>query len=254
MSAYSQETSNLSSAEFTILDVDLARPGAIHPRRDMIETPSWEFPNFDRDKDFMAKLLVYYAHPGHRHSHANRAMLTEAKRVRDITLVELYAEYPRFDIDIEREQRRLLDHDVILLQFPMFWYSTPSLLKEWIDLVLEHGFAYGVGGDRLQDKRLMLAITAGGPANAYRAEGYQHFTLRTFLTPLEQTARLCHMRFTPPYVLYASLRAADDGRLQPHAVGYRQLLEAVRDNRYDFHAAADRDVIDADHLPILEEH
>lgn len=181
-------------------------------------------------------------------------MLAEAKRVPDITLLDLYAEYPRFDIDIEREQRRLLDHDVLLLQFPMFWYSTPSLLKEWIDLVFEHGWAYGVGGDRLQDKRLMLAVTAGGPADAYSADGYQHFTLRTFLTPLEQTARLCLMTFTPPYVLYASLRAADDGRLQRHADGYRRLLEAVRDNRYDFHAAAGKDVVEADNLPILEEY
>lgn len=180
-------------------------------------------------------------------------MFAEARRVNDISLVDLYAEYPRFDIDIEREQVRLLDHDVVLLQFPLFWYSTPSLLKEWIDLVLEHGFAYGVGGERLRGKRLMLAVTAGGPADAYAVDGYQHFPLRTFLTPLEQTARLCHMTFSPPYVLYASLRAETDRRLEAHASGYRRLLEAIRDNRYDFHAADEHDVIVADRLPILEE-
>lgn len=96
----------------------------------------------------MARLLVYYAHPGHRHSQVNRHMARAAERVAGITFVDLYAEYPRFDIDVEREQQRLLDHDVILFQFPVFWYSTPSLLKEWQDLVLEHGFAYGAGGYR----------------------------------------------------------------------------------------------------------
>ena len=76
----------------------------------------------------MANLLVYYAHPGHKYSHANRALWRSAQAVTGITRVDLYAEYPRFDIDVDREQQRLLDHDVVLFQFPMFWYSTPSLI------------------------------------------------------------------------------------------------------------------------------
>ncbi len=201
----------------------------------------------------MARLIVYYAHPGNRHSQANKAMVAEARRVDGITFVDLYAEYPRFEIDIDREQQRLLDHDVILLQFPMFWYSTPSIIKEWEDLVLEHGFAYGAGGDTLAGKRLMLAVTAAGPEDAYTREGYQHYPIRTFLTPLEQTARLCHMSFPPPFVLFGSLKAPADGRIEPHAAAYRDLLEAIRDNRYDFAAVVDRDVVRYDDLPILEE-
>ncbi len=158
----------------------------------------------------MARLLVYYAHPGQKHSHANREMHARCSAIDDITLVDLYAEYPRFEIDIDREQQRLLDHDVILMQFPMFWYSTPSLLKEWIDLVLEHGFAYGHEGDKLTDKVMMLAVTAAGNEEAYSTEGYQRYPIRTFLTPLERTARLCHMKFPAPYVLYGSIRAVDD--------------------------------------------
>lgn len=200
----------------------------------------------------MAKLLVYYAHPGQKHSHANKAMLAAARTVEGITIVDLYAEYPRFDIDIDREQRRLLDNGVILFQFPMFWYSTPSLIKEWEDLVLEHGFAYGSGGEKLTGKRMMLAVTAAGPKDAYTPRGYQHYPIRAFLTPLEQTARLCHMAFTPPYVLFASLRAPEAGLVTPHAAGYRRLLEALRDDRYDFDAVADRDVVTFEDLPILE--
>ncbi|MDX1481250.1 MAG: NAD(P)H-dependent oxidoreductase [Woeseiaceae bacterium] len=200
----------------------------------------------------MARLLVYYAHPGQRHSRLNRALADIAREVDGISFIDLYAEYPRHEIDIDREQKRLVDHDVVLFQFPMFWYSTPSLVKEWIDLVLEHGFAYGKGGDALYGKRLMLAVSAGAPEEAYSPEGYQRHPLRTFLLPLEQTAILCHLAFTPPYTLYGSLRAADEHRIEPHADGYRRLLEAVRDDRFDFDAAARLDVITCDSLPIGE--
>ncbi len=198
----------------------------------------------------MANLLVYYAHPGHRHSHVNRHMAVVASAIDGISYVDLYSQYPRFDIDVDIEQRRLVEHDVILFQFPLFWYSTPSIIKEWEDLVLEHGFAYGSKGNELRGKRLMLAVTAAGPEDAYTPHGYQHYPLRTFLTPLEQTARLCKMQFPAPYVLYSSLAAPDAGRVEPHVDGYRMLLEAIRDDNYDFDEAMSRSVVTFDTLPI----
>ena len=134
----------------------------------------------------MAGLIVYYAHPGHKHSQVNCYMARVAAGVEGITYVDLYSDYPRMDINVDVEQERLLAHDVILFQFPLFWYSTPSIVKEWQDLVLEHGFAYGSGGDELEGKRMMLAITTAGPEDAYTEQGYQHYPLRTFLTPSEQ--------------------------------------------------------------------
>ena len=198
----------------------------------------------------MSSLIVYYAHPGHKFSHANRQMARVASQVDGITYVDLYRDYPRFDIDADIEQRRLLEHDVVLFQFPLFWYSTPSILKEWQDLVLEHGFAYGSGGDKLEGKRVLLAITAAGPEDAYSPGGYQHYPIRDFLRPLEQTARLCAMRFSAPYALFASLKAPNDGRLDPHVEGYRRLLYAIRDDRYDWDVADKSDVLGFDTLPI----
>lgn len=200
----------------------------------------------------MARLLVYYAHPGHRHSRVNRAMSERAQAIDGITFIDLYALYPRHDIDIAGEQARVLDADVILFQFPLFWYSTPSLIKDWQDLVLEHGFAYGAGGDHLSGKTMMLALSAAGAQEAYGPSGYQHYDLRTFLTPLEQTARLCRMNFAPPYVIYSSLKAPNDGHLAPHVDGYVRILEAIRDDRYDFVSAAASKVIQCDDLPIRE--
>jgi glutathione-regulated potassium-efflux system ancillary protein KefG len=200
----------------------------------------------------MSRLIVYYAHPGHKYSHANCAMAHVAENVEGITYVDLYRDYPRFDIDVDVEQQRLLEHDVVLFQFPMFWYSTPSILKEWQDLVLEHGFAYGSGGDELDGKRMLLAITAAGPKDAYSAGGYQHWPMRDFLRPLEQTARLCCMTFSAPYVLYDSLKAPQDGRLETHVEGYRKLLCAIRADRYNWEEADKREVLEFDSLPISE--
>ena len=201
----------------------------------------------------MAKLIVYYAHPGHKHSHVNRAMADAADDIEHITCVDLYRDYPRYDIDVNIEQQRLLEHDVILFQFPLFWYSTPSIIKEWQDLVLEHGFAYGSDGDRLAGKQMMLAVTAAGPEEAYAHGGFQNFPIRTFLTPLEQTARLCQMHFSAPYVLYSALKAPSSGQLELHVDGYRNLLEAIRDDRYAFSDAKKMDVIGFENLPIRKE-
>ncbi|MGR3714883.1 MAG: NAD(P)H-dependent oxidoreductase [Shimia sp.] len=177
----------------------------------------------------MVKVIHYYAHPGHKFSHANKAMWDASRNVDGVEHVDLYAEYPRHKINIDREQKRLVDHDVILFQFPIFWYSSPSLLKEWIDLTLEHGFAYGKDGDKLAGKWMMLAVTAAGPQEAYSAGGYQHFDLRTFLTPFEQTARLSKMRFAAPYVFHNALTADPSA----HAAGFAELLAALRDDRID---------------------
>ena len=89
-----------------------------------------------------------------------------------------------------------------------------------------------------------------GPEEAYTAKGYQHYPLRTFLTPLEQTARLCNMQFPAPYVLHSSLKAQSDGGIADHAAGYGRLLTAIRDNTYDFAATMDKDIVTHADLPI----
>lgn len=201
----------------------------------------------------MPRLILYYIHPGHRHSHTNQRMQQLAGAVENIEHVDLYREYPRFNINIDKEQQRLVDHDVVVLQFPVFWYSGPSLLKEWIDLVLEYGFAYGLEGDKLRGKKLLLAVTAGGPESAYRSSGYQNHTLRTFLTPFQQTATLCNMTFLSPYVLFNSLHTDDTSRIEQHARGYVRLLEAVRNDRFRTDDAQVRETIGFEDLDQLIE-
>ncbi|MGO4565941.1 NAD(P)H-dependent oxidoreductase [Rhizobium sp. 2YAF20] len=198
----------------------------------------------------MARVLVLFVHPGQRHSRVNVAMAKVAKSVDRVTFVDLYADYPTFNIDIDFEQARLQAHDVIVFQFPIYWYSTPALLKEWQDLVLEYGFAYGHNGDKLKGKIFLPVVTAGGPQDAYGATGRNHFSLRTLLSPLEQTANLCQMRYIPPLVLFSAHDSKNDGRAERHLSAYRTLLESLRDDHFHLERALQSDLLDHENLPI----
>lgn len=191
----------------------------------------------------MARVLVLFAHPGQRHSKINLALANAARSAEGVTFADLYAEYPQFKIDIDREQARLLEHDALVFQFPIYWYSTPSLLKEWQDLVLEYGFAYGTGGNSLKDKLFLPVVTAGGPQEAYSEQGYNHFPLRTLLSPLEQTANLCQMRYVPPLAIFAAQRAGNDGRGEAYVAAYRRLLGALCRDRFDLKAAQGHELL-----------
>jgi len=191
------------------------------------------------------RILVLFAHPSIDRSEVN-AELLRATRGRDfVTVVDLYAEYPDYHIDIDREQQRLREHDVVVFMFPLYWYSTPAILKEWQDLVLEYGFAYGHDGTALQGKPLLCAFTAGGPERAYRADGYNHATVRELLRPLEQTAALCGMRFVAPFVLFASRTAVEEGRVRAHVDDWVRVLDALRHDRLDVEAASALPVLNA---------
>ena len=197
----------------------------------------------------MANVLVLFAHPAQQQSRINRALADVARQTEGITFVDLYAKYPRFKIDIDAEQDQLLAHDVLVLQFPVYWYSTPSILKEWQDLVLEFGWAYGPGGDKLTGKRMMPVVTLGGAQEAYGEGGRNQFELRTLLSPLEATANLCGMTFLPPLALFSAHQARDDGRQTGHADDYRRLLTALREDRFD---AQDAPLTDPATLPQLQ--
>ena len=173
------------------------------------------------------KVLVLFAHPSQHRSEVNKPLFEAAKSLDFVTAVDLYAEYPRFNINVNREQKRLLEHDVIIFQFPFYWYSTPSILKEWQDLVLEYGFAYGHDGKFLRGKQFMCAISAGGQEHAYKAEGYNHFTVRELLRPLEQTATLTEMEYLPPFAIFGSRSAKEENRIERHVSNWNELLKAL---------------------------
>ena len=189
---------------------------------------------------------MLFAHPSLERSEVNRPLVKATSRVDGVTLVDLYAEYPDLAIDIDLEQGRLLEHDIIVFMHPLYWYSTPAILKEWQDLVLEHGFAYGSNGTALHGKIFFSALTAGGSEAGYCAEGFDHFTIRELLRPLEQTAIICGMVYLPPFALFGARTAVDEGRVNAHVADWVHVLTALRDGRLDIAAARDLPRLNAD--------
>jgi glutathione-regulated potassium-efflux system ancillary protein KefG len=182
------------------------------------------------------EILILFAHPALERSRVNQELVRAAAGLDGVTLHDLYEAYPDLDIDVPREQELLLAHDVVVLQHPFYWYSTPAILKEWFDLVLEHGWAYGHAGDRLRGKTMLSAITTGGSEEAYQEGGYNRFTMRQLLAPVEQTARLCGMEYLPPFVVHGT-HGLGRAEIERHADDYRRTLAALRGGGVDLERA-----------------
>jgi glutathione-regulated potassium-efflux system ancillary protein KefG len=196
------------------------------------------------------RVLVLFAHPALEKSRVHRRLVTAVPARPDVTFHDLYEAYPDYDVDVPHEQALLAAHDVIVLQHPFYWYSTPPLVKQWEDLVLEHGWAYGSQGRALEGKRMLSAITAGGGASAYEHEGYNRFTIRELLAPIEQTARLCRMTYLPPWVVHGTHRL-DDAEIAVATARYGALLDALADGRVGTAADGDAETMNVvlDRLP-----
>jgi len=146
--------------------------------------------------------LVIVSHPTLATSKANAPLVEAIRDLPDVELRHLEALYPDGRIDVPAEQAAALRAERIVFQFPLYWYSTPPMLKRWQDDVLAFGWAYGPGGTMLKGKTLQLVLTTGGPESVYRVGGYNLYPVRELLRPLEVTAHLCGMTLAEPLVLY----------------------------------------------------
>lgn len=148
------------------------------------------------------KALILLAHPQFQSSVLNRALLESACNDPRVVIRDLYALYPDFKINAAAEQKALVDADLIIFQFPFYWYSTPFLLKKWQDEVLTWGFAFGKLGTALAGKKWMIATTTGVDEAFYQPGPQNPFNMDAFLSPLTQTAVYCGMVPVPAIVLF----------------------------------------------------
>ena len=181
------------------------------------------------------RVLILFAHPALEKSRVHRRLVRAVADLPEITFHDLYEAYPDFQVDIAREQAQLSEHDLIVFQHPIYWYSPPALLKQWMDLVLQHGWAYGSQGNALVGKQALSALSTGGAADAYQRTGFHGFTLRDFLVPIERSVTLCKMEYLPPFAVHGTHRL-DPAAIERHAQQYRALISAFRDDRVDLTA------------------
>lgn len=176
----------------------------------------------------MNKILILFAHPRYEKSRVNRALLRGLVGLENITLHDLYEEYPDFNIDVAREQKLLSAHDLIVWHYPLYLYGAPAIIKQWMDLVLEHGWAHGEGGNQLLGKPIFNVITSGGTRASFSHDGFNRYPLAELLRPLEQATHLCRMRWLPSFAVQGTYRLSD-AQLADYAVRYRRLLTALAD-------------------------
>ena len=149
----------------------------------------------------MKKTLVVLAHPGmEKTSIANKIIIEKIRTLAGVKIKDLYQEYPSFKFNIEAEQAALIEAELVIFQFPFYWYGVPGILKEWMDKVFTHGFAFGSTGDKLKGKQFLASTTVGGPEDAYKAGGYNNFPIVDLLKPLQQMASLTGMKYNTPLV------------------------------------------------------
>ncbi len=176
------------------------------------------------------RVLILLAHPALHRSRINLAMLEAIQDLPQVTVRDLYEEYPEYHIEVSEEQRLLTEHEVYVWQHPFYWYSAPALLKEWMDVVLEYGFAYGEGGTALRGRKILNALTTGGTEGDYQRGGDNHFTMAELLAPMTQTARLCGMEYLDPFILHGVGRFSN-AEITAGAERYRKHIQALCEGR-----------------------
>lgn len=161
--------------------------------------------------------LVIITHPDMKHSVVNR-MWKDAVVSEQIDMVELYGLYPDSKIDVSREQERLLNYDTIVFQFPLYWYSSPPLLKQYLDEVFLYNFAYGPEGTKLHNKKFAIATTVGSLEEDYSKEGSNGFALETLLSPFIATFNYIGAKYKGYFAQYGTVNHAS----------YDDLLEGTK--------------------------
>jgi glutathione-regulated potassium-efflux system ancillary protein KefF len=187
-------------------------------------------------------IVVIHAHPYPSRSRACRALVEAIRTLPQVEVRSLYDRYPDFDIDIPDEQRALERAQLLVWMHPLYWYSMPSLLKHWIDTVLQRGWAYGEGGTALAGKHCLWVATAGGDASSYAEGRTYRKPFERFMDPVEQTARFCGMEWEPPQIVFGSRTISEAALAEQAATLRRRLAGFAAAHPVDALAASRADV------------
>lgn len=143
----------------------------------------------------MAKILLVTGHTYQDYSVANKEIVKElAAAIPSLEIDNLAELYPDFKIDVEAEQKKLLDADIIIVQSPLFWYSMSSIVMRWWEETFAHGWAYGSTGTALKGKKIVFGITAGAPTEVYTG-GVMGITDQDILNRFKVSANFCNMEY-----------------------------------------------------------
>ena len=174
------------------------------------------------------KTLVILVHPDMENSRINKSWKEELEKYPDkITIHELYKEYPDWNIDIKKEQELILKHDNIIFEFPLYWYSSPPILKKWLDDVLSFNWAYG-NEYRLKGKNIGFAVSVGGPETEYSKTGSVKFSMNEILIPFEATVEYIKANLISHYILFDATESLSEEKLLESTKNYVKHIFSIK--------------------------
>lgn len=173
----------------------------------------------------MKNILIVSGHTDLNNSVANKKILQElSKRLPNAEIDYLSELYSDYKIDVEQEQNKLLKADIIVLQYPVFWYSMPSLLEKWMEETFKHGFSHGSTGDKLKGKKVIISLTTGAPEEVYE-------NIDEFLNPIKASCKLCQMEYVGSIVTYGvsyQIRNEKGKEIEEKAINHaNRLIEMI---------------------------
>ena len=173
------------------------------------------------------KTLVIVTHPDIEKSVINKKWIDELKKYPEkYTVHQLYEAYPDGKINIAEEQKLMESYDKIVFQFPFYWFSSPPLLKQWLDEVVLYGWAYGSSsGFKLAGKKMSLAVTAGIDEDGYSKSGEYKYTMKELFRPYELTFDYIQADYKEPFVYYGIERDSSDEWINRSVPMYLEFLD-----------------------------
>jgi len=135
-----------------------------------------------------------------------------------------------FAPDVDAEIAKIEAADLMIWQFPMWWFGLPAVLKGWVDRTFVMGRVYGYGHiyetGRFKGKRALLSLTTGGPEGAYVKDGFNG-DIQAMLRPMQRgMLEFTGFSVLQAQVVYAPVRA-DDAQRQAWLAQWAQRLEAI---------------------------
>ncbi|MGV3466327.1 MAG: NAD(P)H-dependent oxidoreductase [Heyndrickxia sp.] len=174
------------------------------------------------------KTLVIVSHPDIMESGSQLYFINSVKAFEDVTIHHLENTYADGNIDVEKEQLLLKQHDRILFQFPFYWYSSPPLLKKWQDDVLTDDFAYGKRGSALNGKEFGLILMVGVNESEYQAGGSELFSINELTKPFQAVAHKLGMTYLRPLPIFQFSYMTEDQKMDI-LIKYWQMLTMKND-------------------------
>lgn len=164
-------------------------------------------------------IVIFLAHPSLKESKANAALLSEARLIPSVRVVDLYIN-PKKDFNLEEHTQIVSEASAIVLQFPFYFASAPSQMKKWIDEVF-YTFSQK---EIIREKPLLVVTTTGSEESAYRSGGRNMFTMDELLRPYQLMTTYSGMEWRTPFVVYGMSTEQADENLVTACKQYKEVL------------------------------